>query len=155
VGVPALFTCLEKNMVNFPMRGWGIVAKICPELKSCENGTARFNYTIRTVFITATHAQVHRPGTWIEGCIYPFPLEDTKLRDVNSTVCPQSPFGVLKNCGAQTNWANHMRFWQIIVKLWKFFFPPTDGISGHLYVSQSVVCEMATVQVRALCGMAF
>jgi hypothetical protein len=26
------------------------------------------------------------------------------------TVCPQSPFGVLKNCGAQTNWASHMRF---------------------------------------------
>jgi hypothetical protein len=31
----------------------------------------------------------------------------------------------------------------------------TDGISGHLYVSQSVVCEMATVQERALCGMVF
>jgi hypothetical protein len=27
----------------------------------------------------------------------------------------------------------------------------TDGMSGHLYVSQSVVCEMATVQERALC----
>jgi hypothetical protein len=26
------------------------------------------------------------------------------------TVCPQSPFGVLKNCGAQTNRASHMRF---------------------------------------------
>jgi hypothetical protein len=26
------------------------------------------------------------------------------------TVCPQSPLGVLKNCGAQTNWASHMRF---------------------------------------------
>jgi hypothetical protein len=25
-------------------------------------------------------------------------------------VCPQSPLGVLKNCGAQTNWASHMRF---------------------------------------------
>jgi hypothetical protein len=32
-----------------------------------------------------------------------------------------------------------------------FFLTPTDGISGHLYVSQSVVCEMATVQERALC----
>jgi hypothetical protein len=30
------------------------------------------------------------------------------------------------------------------------FLTPTDGISGHLYVSQSVVCEMATVQERAL-----
>jgi hypothetical protein len=28
---------------------------------------------------------------------------------------------------------------------------PTDGISGHLYVSQSVVCEMVTVQESALC----
>jgi hypothetical protein len=27
-----------------------------------------------------------------------------------------------------------------------FLLMPTDGISGHLYVSQSVVCEMATVQ---------
>jgi hypothetical protein len=26
------------------------------------------------------------------------------------TVCPQSPIKVLKNCGAQTNWASHMRF---------------------------------------------
>jgi hypothetical protein len=40
---------------------------------------------------------------------------------------------------------------QIIVKLWKFFFLPTDDISDHLYVSQSVVCEMATVQERARC----
>jgi hypothetical protein len=32
-----------------------------------------------------------------------------------------------------------------------FFLTLTDGISGHLYVSQSVVCEMATVQERALC----
>jgi hypothetical protein len=39
---------------------------------------------------------------------------------------------------------------QITVKLWKFFLPPTDGISGHLYVSQSV-CEMATVQEGARC----
>jgi hypothetical protein len=44
-----------------------------------------------------------------------------------------------------------MRLRQITAKLWKFFFMPTDGISGHLYVSQSVVCEMATVQERALC----
>jgi hypothetical protein len=40
---------------------------------------------------------------------------------------------------------------QITAKLWKFFFTPTDGISGHLYVSQSVFCEMATVQERAHC----
>jgi hypothetical protein len=26
-----------------------------------------------------------------------------------------------------------------------FFSMPQDGISGHLYVSQSAVCEMATV----------
>jgi hypothetical protein len=36
-----------------------------------------------------------------------------------------------------------------------FSLPPTDGISGHLYVSQSVVFEMATAGPRALCGMAF
>jgi hypothetical protein len=29
---------------------------------------------------------------------------------VYNTVGPQSPFGVLKNCGAKTNWASHMRF---------------------------------------------
>jgi hypothetical protein len=29
---------------------------------------------------------------------------------------------------------------------------PTDGISGHLYVSLSVVCELATVQERARCS---
>jgi hypothetical protein len=39
---------------------------------------------------------------------------------------------------------------QIIEKLWNFFLP-TDAISGHLYFSQSVVCEMATVLERALC----
>jgi hypothetical protein len=32
-----------------------------------------------------------------------------------------------------------------------FFLPPTDGICGHLYVSQSVVCEMASVQAGARC----
>jgi hypothetical protein len=40
---------------------------------------------------------------------------------------------------------------QITAKLWKFFFMSTDGISGHLYDSQSVVCEVATVQERELC----
>jgi hypothetical protein len=40
---------------------------------------------------------------------------------------------------------------QITAKLWKFFLTPTDGISGHIYVSQSVVCEIVTVQERAFC----
>jgi hypothetical protein len=31
------------------------------------------------------------------------------------------------------------------------FLLPTDGISRHLYVSQSVVFEIATVQERARC----
>jgi hypothetical protein len=31
------------------------------------------------------------------------------------------------------------------------FLPPTDGISDHVYASQSVVCEMETVQERARC----
>jgi hypothetical protein len=39
-----------------------------------------------------------------------------------------------------------MRFRQIIVTLWKSFLLSTDDISGHLYVSQSVVYEMAAVQ---------
>jgi hypothetical protein len=46
--------------------------------------------------------------------------------------------------------ANKCGLRQITAKLWKFFLTPADGISGHLYVSQSVVCEMATVQERAL-----
>jgi hypothetical protein len=45
--------------------------------------------------------------------------------------------------------------WQIIVKLWKFFFLSTDDISGHLYISQSVVYEMSTVHERALLERAF
>jgi hypothetical protein len=40
---------------------------------------------------------------------------------------------------------------QIIVKLWKFYFAATDGIGGHFYVSQSVVCEMATMHERQRC----
>jgi hypothetical protein len=32
-----------------------------------------------------------------------------------------------------------------------FSLPPTDGIRGHLYVSQSIGCEMATMQKRARC----
>jgi hypothetical protein len=32
-----------------------------------------------------------------------------------------------------------------------FFLLETDGISGHHYVSESVVCEMATVHERARC----
>jgi hypothetical protein len=31
------------------------------------------------------------------------------------------------------------------------FSAATDGISGHFYVSQSVVCEMATVQDGSHC----
>jgi hypothetical protein len=48
-----------------------------------------------------------------------------------------------------------MRFAADYSETLEVFFTPTDGISDHLYVSQSVVCEMATVQERALCGMAF
>jgi hypothetical protein len=31
----------------------------------------------------------------------------------------------------------------------------TDGISGHFYVSQAAICEMATVQVRAFLDRTF
>jgi hypothetical protein len=36
--------------------------------------------------------------------------EFTPANDAGSAVCQESPFGVLKICGAQTNWASHMRF---------------------------------------------
>jgi hypothetical protein len=32
-----------------------------------------------------------------------------------------------------------------------FFLPSTDGISGHINVSHSVVCEMATVKECTRC----
>jgi hypothetical protein len=44
-----------------------------------------------------------------------------------------------------------MRFAADYSKTLEVFFMLTDGISGYFYVSQSVVCEMATVQERALC----
>jgi hypothetical protein len=37
-------------------------------------------------------------------------LYDGNSEFLDNTVCPQSPLGVLKNCGAQTNWASHMWF---------------------------------------------
>jgi hypothetical protein len=39
-----------------------------------------------------------------------------------------------------------MRFAADYSEILEVFLPPTDGISGHLYVSQSVVCETASVQ---------
>jgi hypothetical protein len=35
----------------------------------------------------------------------------------------------------------------------KVFYSQTDDIIGDLYISQSVVCEMATVQERARWGL--
>jgi hypothetical protein len=46
-----------------------------------------------------------------------------------------------------------MRFAADYSETLEIFLTPTDGISCHLYVSQSVVCEMATVQDRALCAI--
>jgi hypothetical protein len=43
-----------------------------------------------------------------------------------------------------------MRFAADYSETLEVFLPPTDGISGHLYVSQSV-CDMATGQERARC----
>jgi hypothetical protein len=37
-----------------------------------------------------------------------------------------------------------MRFMADYSETLQVFFTPTDGLSGHLYVSQSVVCKMAT-----------
>jgi hypothetical protein len=44
-----------------------------------------------------------------------------------------------------------MRFAADYSETLKVFLPPADGKSGHLYVSHSAVCEMATVQERARC----
>jgi hypothetical protein len=33
----------------------------------------------------------------------------------------------------------------------ELFFLPTDGISDHFYISQSVVCEMLTMQEHTCC----
>jgi hypothetical protein len=38
--------------------------------------------------------------------------------------CPQSPLGVLKNCGTQTNWARHMRFVADYSETLEVFFIP-------------------------------
>jgi hypothetical protein len=56
------------------------------------------------------------------------------------------PSGVWKFVASKQIELATCSFRQITEKLWKFFLPPTDGITGHLYVSQSVVCEMGTVE---------
>jgi hypothetical protein len=43
-----------------------------------------------------------------------------------NTVCPQSPLGVLKNCGAQTNWASDMQFTADYSGTLEVFLTPTD-----------------------------
>jgi hypothetical protein len=45
----------------------------------------------------------------VEGKIFAY-FYAVAVKCHSSTVCPQSPFGVLKNCGAQINWASHMWF---------------------------------------------
>jgi hypothetical protein len=42
--------------------------------------------------------------------LWKFLLSHSNSFITKHTVCPQSPLGVLKNCGAQTNWASHMWF---------------------------------------------
>jgi hypothetical protein len=51
-----------------------------------------------------------------------FPVE--QLLSSPNTVCPQSPFGVLKNCGAQTNWASHMQFAADYSEILEVFYWP-------------------------------
>jgi hypothetical protein len=43
-----------------------------------------------------------------------------------------------------------MQFEADYSKTLEVFLTPIGGISGHLYVPQSVACEMATVQERVL-----
>jgi hypothetical protein len=79
--------------------------------------------------------------------LYPSPHMKTET----NTVCPQSQFWVLKNCIVIQIELVTCGLRQIRAKLWNFFLTPKEGMSGHLYVSHWVVCEMATVQERARC----
>jgi hypothetical protein len=56
------------------------------------------------------------------------------------TVCPQSPLGVLKNCGAQTNCASHMRFAADYSETLKVFFSDADIWNKRPSLCFSVSC---------------
>jgi hypothetical protein len=73
-----------------------------------------------------------------------------------STVCPQSPLGVLKNCGAKTNWASHMQFAADYSETKEVFFY-ADRWNKRPSSSFSVSClwNGDCAGTRALCRMAF
>ena len=58
-------------------------------------------------------------------------LQSVNTNSIKSAVCPQSSFGVLKNCGAQTNLASHMRFAEDYSETLEVFFA-TNKMVLHL-----------------------
>jgi hypothetical protein len=56
----------------------------------------------------------------------------SRFYSVQFTVCPQSPFGVLKNCVPQTNWASHMRFASDYSETLEVFFFSANKMVLHL-----------------------
>jgi hypothetical protein len=67
-------------------------------------------------------------------------------------MCPQSLLGVLKNCGVQTK--QNMRFAADYSETLEVLFD-ANRWNKRPSLRFSVVYEMATVQERALYGMAF
>jgi hypothetical protein len=86
---------------------------------------------------------------WLDSLYFP-------LLQWGYTVCPQSPFGVLKNCGAQTNWTSHMRFAADYSETLEVFFT-ANGWNKRPSLRFSVSClwNGECAGRRALCGMAF
>jgi hypothetical protein len=72
------------------------------------------------------------------------------------TVCPKSRLRVLKNCGAQTDLASHMRFAADYSETLEVFFY-ADGWNERPSLRFSVSClwNGDCAGKRALCGMAF
>jgi hypothetical protein len=62
------------------------------------------------------------------------------IRSFGYTVWPQSPLGVLKNCGAQTNWAGHMRFVADYSESLEVFFCDADRWNKWPSLRFSVRC---------------
>jgi hypothetical protein len=90
---------------------------------------------LRSLWRTLIGWSEHNESNSIMNALY----RSKRLHLVNIYSVSTSQFGVLKNCGAQTNWfaADYSEAPEVVLT-------PTDGISGHFYVSQSVLREMAT-----------
>jgi hypothetical protein len=87
--------CVHKVPSGF----WKIVARKQIELATC----SLRQITVKLWKFFLPHAVCGRLQ-WNSG------RPVSRMRSRLFQQCPQSPFGVLKHCGAQTNWASHMRF---------------------------------------------